>query len=158
MLTINGLRSQFLRSQPNAHRRTLSRKKHSCLPRAGRCGALGPDRKGSYRPACQWCFAKPVQELGPACADPITSGVRGRKAAVTTLFTRLLICDWNTRPASGPAIVSATKAARDFQRKTANGPFVLPVSAAAKNWRLEIPNKHAVSNLIHVSYEVVGVV
>jgi hypothetical protein len=49
--------------------------------------------------------------------------------------------------------VSATKAARDFQRKTANGPFVLPVSAAAKNWRLEIPNKQAVSNLIHVSYE-----
>src|SRR6187551_1416704 len=51
---------QRMVSQPIACWRTLSGKKQTRLPSSDDAGELGVNRKGSWRPDCQWCFIEPV--------------------------------------------------------------------------------------------------
>lgn len=76
--------------------------KETCAPaKCGRFDEVGANRKGSWRPACHWCSTEPFRSLVPqeptlslmACV--ILAG-RG-----TTPITRLIICVWILRPASG---------------------------------------------------------
>ncbi len=46
-------------------------------------------------------LTEPVQELGPACADPITGGVRRRKAAGYDPVYEIDHLRLDMRPASG---------------------------------------------------------
>ena len=68
-------------SEPTACWRTLSRKKQT-LAAWRKSWWIEGEPEGKLQAGLPLVFVlNPFMELGPACADPITGGVRGRKAA-----------------------------------------------------------------------------
>lgn len=121
--------------------------------RPGGSGAVRANRKGSGRPACQWCSAEPVQELGPARADPVTGGVRRREATGNDPVYEIAHLPFDRAARLRFRNVPGCRGRVVFSAKTMSGLFVLALRSAPKTSPRQNPNENRVLRFIPVSYE-----
>ena len=123
------------------------------MPSQGRAGAVRPNRKGSCRPACHWCFVEPVQELGPARADPVSGGVRRREATGNDPAYEIAHLPFDRAARLRFRNVPGCRGRVVFSAKTMSGLLVLARRSAPKTSPRQKPNENRVPGFIPVSYE-----